>query len=78
MGNPAAVSMLWRSTIQMEITGGMVLLSPVPSFHFVAMPQMQEWWEERFMCVDTTKKQVRGNVYLFIQQENYTTRHVSV
>lgn len=58
VGNPAAASMLWRSTTQMEITGGMDLLSHLPNSHCAPTPQTQEWWEARSMCVDTTKEQV--------------------
>lgn len=60
-GNHATVWMPWRSTIQMMITGGMDLLSHAPSLLCTPMPRMQELWGERFMCVDTTKKQVRKN-----------------
>lgn len=60
--NLADVLMLLRSTTLMEITGGMDLLYHVPSFPCAPLHQMQEWWEARFMCVDTTKEQVTKNV----------------
>ena len=58
VGNHAAASMQLRSTTQMEISGGMDLLFHVHNSHCAPMPPTQEWWEERFMCVDTTKEQV--------------------
>lgn len=57
-GSHVTVSMLWRSTMQMVITGGTALPSRVLNSPCTPMPLMQEQWEARFMCVDTTKEQV--------------------
>lgn len=58
VANHATASMWWRSTTQMEITGGMALLFHVHNSHCAPMPLTLEWWEARFMFVDTTKGQV--------------------
>ncbi len=63
VANHATASMRWRSTTQMEITGGMDLLFLVHNSHCVPMPLTREWWEARFMFVDTTKEQVKKNIY---------------
>lgn len=58
VGNHATVSMWWRSTTQMEITGERDLLSLVLNCHCAPLLPMQELLAARYMSVVTTKEQV--------------------
>lgn len=55
----------------MVIPGGTGLVFHVHSCPYAPAAQMQAWWQERFMCVDTTKEQVIYNLYL-----DFFHRHV--
>lgn len=57
-GSRATASMQWRSTILMAISGGTGLVFRVHSCPYAPTDLMQALWQERFMCVDTTKEQV--------------------
>lgn len=48
----------------MVIPGGTGLVFHVHSCPYAPVALMQAWWQERFMCVDTTKEQVIYNLYL--------------
>lgn len=66
VANHATVSMWWRSTTQMEITGERALLSLVLNCHCAPLLPTQGLLEARYMFVGTTKEQVRSLRDLFV------------